>query len=87
MNAPILNYPIDVSLAENSYLVVLRKEAYSVPHDIRRIRVASGNVWVTIGTQDVFLAVGQDLAIKAGHEPVILSALKRGPAIVELLNA
>ncbi len=65
-------------------LVLLRTEALSVPERIKRLRVLSGNAWISLDGRDLILAAGNTFELPALKRPAVVSAAGCAAVLFEL---
>jgi hypothetical protein len=58
-------------------------EARLLPRDRRSLRVISGYAWVSIDGRDYVLARNEEIPLKRGRHPAIVTALGNRPLVYE----
>ncbi len=67
-------------------VMLMGRETYRVTADQRGLRVRSGRAWITLNGRDVVLKRGEEIALPAKRDSVVVSAAGRAPVVIELLG-
>ncbi len=59
-------------------------DSYTLPCRTQQIRVLSGGAWVSVASEDMILAKGETLTLRADRENVVVTAISRKPLQLEL---
>jgi hypothetical protein len=67
-------------------VMLMGREILPVPAGIHRLRVRSGQAWVTVGGRDLTLGRGQEVGLGSRAGKAVVSTLGQVPVVVELLQ-
>ena len=67
-------------------VTIQETDAYTLPRDTQRIRVVKGCAWVSVANEDLFVAKGETLQLRADRTGVVVTAIGRKPLNLELLR-
>jgi hypothetical protein len=67
-------------------VMLLTGEVQRVASNYRGLRVRSGQAWITLDGRDVVLKRCEEIALEPRHDAAVVSALGRGPLVIELLG-
>ncbi len=65
-------------------LVLLRSEALNVPERIKRLRVLSGNAWISFDGRDLILTAGKSFELPSLKRLAVVSAVGCEAVLFEL---
>jgi hypothetical protein len=67
-------------------LMLRHDELFRLPVTSRGVQVVSGQAWLTVEGEDIFLKNGEKLCLFTRKDSVLVSALGHAPLILEVLG-
>lgn len=67
-------------------LMLRHDEVFRLPATSQGVQVVSGQAWLTVAGEDIFLKNGQRLWPLANRDSALVSALGQAPLILEVLG-
>ena len=67
-------------------LMLRHDELFRLPVTSRGVQVVSGQAWLTVNGEDIFLRKGEKLSLFTGKDLALVSALGHTPLILEVLG-
>jgi hypothetical protein len=67
-------------------LMLRHDELFRLPVTSRGVQVVSGQAWLTVDGEDIFLRKGEKLCLFTGKDLALVSALGHTPLILEVLG-
>lgn len=68
-----------------AYRLTLQKdEVMKLPKGYREVQVLSGTAWISIEKKDIILKSGEKVTLPSSKELAVISALSKGPALLEV---
>jgi hypothetical protein len=67
-------------------LMLRHDELFRLPVTSRGVQVVSGQAWLTMDGEDIFLRKGEKFCLLTGKDSVLVSALGHAPLILEVLG-
>lgn len=64
-------------------VVLYGGEVCRLPRSCRRVRVLSGQAWITLAGRDVLLTEGEQTTFTASKAPILVSGLGSAPLVLE----
>lgn len=65
-------------------VIVSEAEAYTLPREVREVRVVNGGAWVSYLREDVIVPTGETLSLPAARDNVVVTATGHQPVELEL---